>query len=379
MILNYLPATMRRHPVVAAVAALAIPVVWAGLLVGLAANARAAAVAVPLGGAGSFAVLGGSGLTNTGVTTLSGDAGSYPTPSETGFGGCPAADCVGFTSGANEFGNGVTQQAKADLTTAYNNAAGEGPTSPVVADLGGQTLGPGVYNSASSLALTGPSPLTLDGGGNPNAVFVFQAGSTLTTGSASQVSLINGTQSCNVFWQVGSSSTLGSGSTFGGTILASASISLADSVTVDGRLLAGEQASGAGAVTLIHDSITTPRCAASSPTTTTSTTTTSTTAAPVANTTTTTSAHGGRTAPGSAGPTVVATTTLAATGAPTTPGATTPGATTPTPLRVIAGGGAGATRPLRSALGWGLLVILLILLSGLVAAGVSRRLAEKRA
>src|SRR5581483_2898156 len=101
-------------------------------------------------------------------------------------------------NGTNHGGDAVTQQAKTDLDTAYGVAAGEGPTSPIVADLGGQTLTPGVYNSGSSIGLTGT--LTLNGGGDPNAVFVFQAGSTLTTASASQVALINGAQACNVFW-----------------------------------------------------------------------------------------------------------------------------------------------------------------------------------
>ena len=105
----------------------------------------------------------------------------------------------------------MTQQAKTDLVTAYNTAAGEGPTNPIAADLGGQTLLPGVYNSASSIGLTGA--LTLNAQGDPNAVFVFQAGSTLTTASGSEVNLINGAQACNVFWQVGSSATLGTGST----------------------------------------------------------------------------------------------------------------------------------------------------------------------
>jgi hypothetical protein len=103
-------------------------------------------------------------------------------------------------TGTNHVGDAVTQQGKTDLVTAYNNAAGQGPTSPIAADLAGLTLTPGVYNSASSIGLTGA--LTLNGGGDPNAVFIFQAGSTLTTGSASQVNLINGAQSCNVYWQV---------------------------------------------------------------------------------------------------------------------------------------------------------------------------------
>ncbi len=186
-----------------------------GMLVALAGGATAAATPVPLGTADSFAVLAGSGITNTGPTTVNGDLGTYPTTTITGT----ASITV---TGTNHGGDAVTQEAKTDLVTAYNTAAGEGPTSPIAADLGGQTLTPGVYNSASSIGLTGT--LTLNGGGNPNAVFVFQAGSTLTTASASQINLINGAQSCNVFWQVGSSATLGTGSTFRGTILALTSI-----------------------------------------------------------------------------------------------------------------------------------------------------------
>jgi hypothetical protein len=144
--------------------------------------------------------------------------------------------------------------------TAYTTAAGEGPTTAIAADLAGQTLAPGVYNSASSIGLSGA--LTLNGGGNPNAIFVFQAGSTLTTGSASQINLINGAQSCNVFWQVGSSATLGTGSTFRGTIIALTSITVTTGVTVDGRVLARN-----GAVTLDTDTITRPTCAAVAATT----------------------------------------------------------------------------------------------------------------
>ena len=101
----------------------------------------------------------------------------------------------------------VALQAKSDLTTAYDDAAARTPTATAPADLGGCTLTPGVYKSASSLELTGT--LTLDAQGDPNAVFVFQAGSTLITASASRVELVNGAQPCNVFWQVGSSATLG--------------------------------------------------------------------------------------------------------------------------------------------------------------------------
>jgi hypothetical protein len=167
--------------------------------------------------------------------------------------------------------------------TAYTTAAGEGPTTAIAADLAGQTLAPGVYNSASSIGLSGA--LTLNGDGNPNAIFVFQAGSTLTTGSASQINLINGAQSCNVFWQVGSSATLGTGSTFRGTIIALTSITVTTGVTVDGRVLARN-----GAVTLDTDTITRPTCAAVAATTAATTTAAATTTTATTTAATTTAA-----------------------------------------------------------------------------------------
>ena len=127
------------------------------------------------------------------------------------------------------------------------------PTEAIAGDIGGRTLPPGVYRSASSIGLTGA--LTLDGHGDPIAVFVFQAGSTLTTASASQVMLVNGARSCNVFWQVGSSATLGTASTFRGNILALTSITVTTGVTIDGRVLARN-----GAVTLDSDTITRSSC-----------------------------------------------------------------------------------------------------------------------
>src|SRR5664279_1821239 len=155
------------------------------LLILLVAGAQAAPTIVPLGTAASFVVLAGAGISNTGPTTLNGDLGTFPTTTIVGA----ASLTVG---GTNHAGDGVTQGAKDDLITAYDNAAGQGPTSPIVADLGGQTLTPGIYNSASSIGLTGA--LTLNGGGDANAVFVFQSGSKLTTDSASSVNLINGAQ-----------------------------------------------------------------------------------------------------------------------------------------------------------------------------------------
>jgi len=213
---------------------------------------------VLLGTAGQFAVLAGSGITNTGASTITGDVGSSPTPSETGFAGCPAADCVALT-GANHTdpspNDAVTQGAKAALTTAYNDAAGRSPTT-VLTELAGQTLVAGVYNSASgTFGMTGT--LTLDGANNADSVFIFQTGSTLTTGGTGNVVFIRGAQACNVFWKIGSAATLGAGSKFAGTLMAHDDISLGDGVTVSGRLLAAEQGN-AGAVTLIHDTITKP-------------------------------------------------------------------------------------------------------------------------
>jgi hypothetical protein len=217
----------------------------------LAGSARAA-TAVPLGTADPVAVLAGSTVTNTGPTVVTGDLGLSPGTSVTGF-------PPGTVNGTQHITDAVAGQDQTDLTTAYNNAAAQATTGTVSADLGGQTLTPGVYTSASSLGLTGA--LTLDAQGNANAVFIFQAGSTLTTASASSVNLVNGAQACNVFWQVGSSATLGTASTFRGTILALTSITATTSATVDGRLLARN-----AAVTLDTNTITRSQCASATPT-----------------------------------------------------------------------------------------------------------------
>ena len=307
------PASHRgRYGVAAAAAAAAL--VWAGIAG--AGSAQAAATVVPLGTAGQFAVLAGSGITNTGATTISGDTGSSPTHSETGFG---TITQTGTNHNAPDPNDATTVQAKVDLTTGYNNAAGQTPPIAKPTELGGQTLTAGVYKS-DTFGITGT--LTLNGQGDPSSVFVFQAGSTLITAVNSKVSLINGASSCNVFWQVGSAATLGTGSTFVGTILAHDNISLNKAVTVDGRLLAGEQASGEGAVTLINDTITAPKCATPPTTTTTAPGMTTTTAPPVTTTTT---------APG-----------MTTTTAPPVTSSTAPGMTTTTGP---AAGGPGAGGP----------------------------------
>jgi hypothetical protein len=221
-----------------------------GLLSGLAfaTSAMAANATVGLGTAASFSVLGGSTVTNTGPTTMFGDLGLSPGSSVTG-----APHVLGQT----HVDDAVAIGAKNDLTTAYNDAASRPSNGSAGTELAGQTFLAGVRTASSSLLLSSGS-VTLDAQGDPNAVFIFQIGSTLTTGSNTAVQLINGAQACNVFWQVGSSATLGTGTRFVGTIMASASITATTAATIHGRLLAET-----AAVTLDTNTITTSTCASS--------------------------------------------------------------------------------------------------------------------
>jgi hypothetical protein len=202
---------------------------------------------ISLGTAQNFGVLGGSTVTNTGATTVNGNVGVSPGSSVTGF---PPGTVVG---GAIHSNDAVAMQAQNDLTTAYNNIA----STPCTVDLTGQNLGgltltPGVYCFTSSAQLTGA--LTLDALGNANALFLFKIGSTLTTATGSSVTVVNnGGSSCNkVFWQVGSSATIGTGSTFAGDILALTSITLTTGANSSGRALARN-----GAVTLDTNNVNT--------------------------------------------------------------------------------------------------------------------------
>src|SRR5207249_2231254 len=186
---------------------------------------------VALGAAGSFAVLAASTVTNTGATTVNGDLGLSPGTAVTGF-------PPGTVNGTIHAGDPAAAQAQLDLTTAYNDAAGRTVGAILVAgNLGGQTLTPGLYTSTSSLEVSS-GDLTLDAQGDANAVFIFQMGSTLTTTVGRQVILSGGARAANVFWQVGSSATLGTGSVFKGNILALASITVTTGAAVEGRLLA---------------------------------------------------------------------------------------------------------------------------------------------
>jgi hypothetical protein len=208
-------------------------------------SASPAFAQVALGTAQNFAVLGGSTVTNTGPTVVTGNLGVSPGSSVTGF-------PPGIVAGTVHAADAVSAQAQSDLTIAYNTAAGLPCNSDLTGqDLGGMTLTPGVYCFSSSAFLTGT--LMLDMQGNPNSQFVFQIGSTLTTASASTVVLLNSagaTCPSRLFWQVGSSATLGTGSSFLGNILALTSITLTTAANVNGRTLARN-----GAVTLDTNSV----------------------------------------------------------------------------------------------------------------------------
>lgn len=307
----------------------------AASLVAVGSQASAGIVStVTMGTANQFSVLAGSTVTNSGPSSLNENLGLSPGTAVTGF----PPGTVDVPAVMHIAPDGAALQAKSDLTAAYVDAANR----PVEftqanADLAGVTLAPGVYESTAHgpLGLTGQ--LVLDGQGNNNAVFIFQTDSTLTTGPASTIELINGASECNVFWQIGSSATLATGSFFVGNILALTSITVNDSVTVHGRALARN-----GAVTLLNDTFTAPSCipaAATAPPATAPPATTTTAPAPA------TSAASTTTAPTT--PTTAAgTATTAATGrtTPTTAPFNVPGSTLPT-----TGSGSGATGVLGAA------------------------------
>ncbi|MEO3741972.1 ice-binding family protein [Plantactinospora sp. B5E13] len=206
---------------------------------------------MPLGVAETYGVLAGQAVTDVpppvGPSVINGDLGVWPGTSLTG---------APVVNGEIHVGDTEAMQAQDALTTAYNFAAAQPATATVSADLGGQTLVAGVYESPATMALTGT--LTLDGQNDPNSVFIFQAGSDLITATDSRVVLTRGAQACNVFWQVTSSATLNTRTVFVGSILALQSATLGEGATVAGRVLARN-----GSVTLINNTITRPFCAPS--------------------------------------------------------------------------------------------------------------------
>jgi type VI secretion system secreted protein VgrG len=194
-------------------------------------GANAAASAPSLGSASGFAVLGASTATCTNASDVTGDVGVSPGTAITGF----HPDCT--ITGTIHAGDGVAAQAHSDLYTAYNDLKAVACEYNLTgADLGGQTLAPGVYCFDTSVGLTGD--LTLDAGGDSTAAWIFQIGSTITTASNSSVIMAGSGEPCNVFWQVGSSGTIGTGTAFQGNLLASASITLTSGSTLVGRALA---------------------------------------------------------------------------------------------------------------------------------------------
>ncbi|MDP1921337.1 MAG: ice-binding family protein [Myxococcales bacterium] len=201
---------------------------------------------VVLGSAANFAVLAGSTVTSVGPTSVIGDLGVSPGTAVTGF---PPGTVVG----AQHSGTPTSAQGIADLTTAYNEAAGRTLCPVTVSgNLGGQTLTPGLYKSTSSLSISS-GDLTLDAQGDSTAVFIFQMASTLTTTAGRQIILSGGAKATNIFWQVGTSATLGTTTVFKGTIMADQSITLNTGATLEGRALAR-----IGGVSLASNSIVVP-------------------------------------------------------------------------------------------------------------------------
>ena len=209
-----------------------------------------AQTAPSLGAAQGFAVLGGSTVTNTGPTVVTNDLGLQPGTSVTGF---PPGRVV---SGTIHIADDAALQAQNSVTLAYDNLGTQACQQDLSGqDLGGKTLTPGIYCFSTSAQLTGI--LQLNGLGNPNAVFIFKMGSTLTTASNASVVLQNSASACNVFWRVGSSATLGTSTSFAGNILALASITANTSANLSGRALARN-----GAVTLDSNAINAAVCGA---------------------------------------------------------------------------------------------------------------------
>eukprot|EP00961_Rhodomonas_salina_P096748 1301159-Rhodomonas_salina.3 len=212
---------------------------------------KCAELPVVLGNAGAYSVLAGSLVTNSGLTKVLGDLGTSPGKSVTGFEPAGQGEMLGASSikTADDAATGI-----ADLTTAYNDAAGRVtcPTITKIGELGGMTLAPGRYTSTSGMEVTGDD-LILDGGHDGEAVWIFQMASTFTSAVSKKIILINGAKASNVFWQVGTSGTIGATSTFEGTMMADQDITLGTGAIVNGRVLAR-----IAGVTLLANAITIP-------------------------------------------------------------------------------------------------------------------------
>jgi uncharacterized membrane protein YgcG len=235
-------------PLAAVLAAIIAALVVAA--VSLASAARAAGPPdVLLGTSAQFAVLAADGVTNTGTTNVTGDVGSFATTTVTDNGAILPPGNV------RRGPDTVVSDAKGDLLTAFNQAAGaQTSTSLLGPDIGGQTLTGGTYNRAGSLGFSGT--LTLDGENDPSSVFLIQVGQDFTTATGASVLLTRGAQACHVYWQIGNDAVVQVGTAFKGNLLAGNDISALTGATFEGRLLTND-----GAVTLDTNTITLPTCA----------------------------------------------------------------------------------------------------------------------
>lgn len=241
---RHLPAISLRH----------LTIITLTVLLAMHVSTTSARADVGLGTADDFAVLAGTTITNTGATTITGDVGLHPGSAVTGFGSVTL-------TGDLHVANGVAQQAKADLVTAYNDADGRAVTNTIAPQLAGENLGPGVYESTGGGAFELSSSRTLTLTGDADDVWIFQSGSSLIFNSGSKVVVAGGADPCNVFWQVTSDATLDTNSTVVGTIMALTSIWLRTGATLQGRALARN-----GEVTMDSNTITNADCVTASST-----------------------------------------------------------------------------------------------------------------
>ena len=219
-----------------------------------------AAAPPALGTADNYAIVANTTITNTGASLIAGNL-ALVGPSVTGMGG--------VVTGRSDIGNAAAARAEDDVLSAHHDATGSGPATDMSGvDLGGKTLGPGIYHFGSSAALHGT--LTLDGEGASNPTFIFQIGSTLTTGTGARVRLTNGADGCAVFWAVGSSATIGTATSLQGNLMALVSITMTTGATigVGGGRNGGRAFAQNGAITLDTNTIIAPTgsCNAPAPT-----------------------------------------------------------------------------------------------------------------
>lgn len=226
---------------------------WSALAVLASAGTAHAQAPLNLGGAASFAVLGGTAVSSTGSSVVNGDLGIGPGAS---LGGFPP----GTVKGSVHVNDSVAALAQFSASAAYGDAAGRPATATLPTQLGGSTVSPGVYDSNSGRFDVG-GPLTLDAQRDGNAVFIFKVATTLDVAAAAgQVVLIRSAQACNVFWHVAGTATLGAVSTFRGSVLAAGDITAGSGAAVEGRLLSQN-----GRVALAGGTVTAPLCDQSRP------------------------------------------------------------------------------------------------------------------